>query len=85
MDNFNQVKMKFYQETGTNLWVIDEHIGVPSGTCVLIEHDTNFISVEGMDGRVFLPRTTVTNIQKENTSTYASLAELKTAVSDLHQ
>lgn len=70
---------RFYKESATDLWVVDERIGVSSGTCILSEHETGDVSIEATDGRVFLPRVDFSVIEKENGSYYSSLTELKTA------
>ena len=57
---------RFYKDSVTNLWVVDKRIGVPGGTCILTEHETDEVSIESIDGRVFLSRRQVTTIEKED-------------------
>ena len=70
---------KFYLDSSTNTWVINEFISVPRGTCTVVEYSATEIAIRSMtDDQLLMPRTTITDIAKESGS-YSTVAELLAA------
>jgi len=68
---------KFYKSSTTNLWVVGNTASVPLGSCILTITGTR-VEIKTLQGECILPRIEITSVQKEDSSYYATVAELQT-------
>jgi hypothetical protein len=76
------IMAKFFLNSTTSLWTVNEFLSVPKGTCSVVQYSATEIAIRSAtDEQLLMPRVTITDVEKES-GNYSTINELLIAGSD---